>query len=126
MYSTKVTKLKKKNGASVYNYDVYIGPALVNSHWDLECSIWCNPYNFGRASKAKERLECYKRDVIDKQKPEMLRQLQGEMLGCMCLNTLTCHGHLLAKLAQGEKELTENVHRCWTCSILQRGEVPTF
>ena len=60
MYSTLVTKLRMKDGIVVFNYDVYIGPAVYNRHWDLEQSVWCNPYQFRRAGKIKERLECYK------------------------------------------------------------------
>ena len=109
MYLTLVTKLIKKDGTVVFNYDVYISPAVYNCHWDLKRSIWCNPYQFGKAGKVKEQLECYKWEVIDKQGPKMLRmlrQLEGKTLGCICPNITCCHGHLLAKLAQGEKDLT--------------------
>ena len=109
MYSTLVTKLRKKDGTMVFIYDEYIGPAVYNCHWDLEWSVWYNPYQFGKAGKVKERLEWYKQEVIDKQGPKMLsmlKQLEGKMLGCICPNITCCHGHLLAKLAQGEKDLT--------------------
>ena len=59
----------------VFNYDVYIGPAVYNHHWDLEQSVWCNPYQFGKAGKVKERLEHYKQEVFDKQGPKMLSML---------------------------------------------------
>ena len=49
MYFSLVTKLRKKDGIVVFNYDVYIGPTVYNSHWDLEQSVWCNPYQFGKA-----------------------------------------------------------------------------
>ena len=75
MYSTLVNKLRKKDGIVVFNYDVYIGPAVYNHHWDLERSVWCNPYQFGKAGKGKEQLECYKWEVIDKQGPKMLSML---------------------------------------------------
>jgi len=109
MYSTRVTKVRKHKGAIVYDYDVYIGPAIHNRHWNLEQSVWCNPYQFGKVGKARDRLDRYKRDVIDKNGPKMLgklRQLRGKTLGCICPNIKNCHGHLLAKLAQGDKELS--------------------
>ena len=108
MYSTLVTKLRKKDGIVVFNYDVYIGPAAYNCHWDLEGSMWCNPYQFRKAGKVKEHLERYKLEVTDRQEPKMLSmlsRLEGKILGCICPNIMCCHGHLLAKLAQGEKDL---------------------
>ena len=60
MYSTRVTKLRKKDWTVVFNYDVYIGPALYNSHWDLKQSMWCNPYQIRKAGRVKEWLECNK------------------------------------------------------------------
>ena len=54
MYSTLVTKLSKKDGTVVFNYDEYIGPAVYNCLWDLKWSAWCNPYQFGKAGKVKE------------------------------------------------------------------------
>ena len=108
IYSTKVTKLRKSNGIIAFPYDVYIGPAIRNSNWDLEQSEWSNPYQFGRTGTLQERLRHYKRDVIDKKGPKMLgkvRLLRGKTLGCICLNIRHCHGHLLAKLAQGEDKL---------------------
>ena len=35
-----------------------------------------------------------------------VRLLRGKMLGCICPNIRHCHGHLLAKLVQGEDKLT--------------------
>ena len=109
MYSTRVTKVRKRKGVVVFNYDVYIGPAIHNKYWNLEQSIWCNPYQFGKVGKLRDRLDHYKRDVIDKNGPKMLgklRQLRGKTLGCICPNINNCHGLLLAKLAQGDKALT--------------------
>ena len=110
MYATKVTKLRKVKGSLLYPYDVYIGPELKNSNWDLQESMWSNPYQFGKTCKVQERLQCYKREVIDKKGLKvsaMLRKLQGKTLGCICLNIRNCHGHLLTKLAQGEAKLTK-------------------
>ena len=109
MYATKVTKFRKVKGSLLYPYDVYIGPELKNSNWDLQESVWSNPYQFGKTCKVKDKLQRYKREVIDKKGPKvfaMLRQLHGKTLGCMCPNIRNCHGHLLAKLVQGEAKLT--------------------
>ena len=75
MYSTLVTKLRKKVEILVFNYDVYIGPAVYNHHWYLEQSVWCNPYQFGKAGNVKKQLECCNQEVIDKQGPKMLSML---------------------------------------------------
>ena len=40
----------------------------------------------------------------------MMSRLEGKILGCICPNIMCCHGHLLAKLAQGEKDLKNIFH----------------
>ena len=46
----------------------------------------------------------------------MLSRLEGKILGCICLNITCCHGYLLAKLAQEEKDL-KNVFNETSLSI---------
>ena len=46
MYSTKVTKLKKRNGVLVFNYDVYIGPSVLNVHLGFRAFCVVQPLQF--------------------------------------------------------------------------------
>jgi hypothetical protein len=82
---TKVVHCKKKA------YDIYIGRP----------SIWGNPFAIGRDGSREEVILKY--EAYIKNNPKLMRLvkgLQNQTLGCWC-KPLSCHGDVLAKLADG-------------------------
>lgn len=56
-------------------------------------SKWANPYSLTQYSR-KESLELYEKWV---QKTELIKELEGKILGCWC-KPEACHGDILIKL----------------------------
>jgi predicted NAD-dependent protein-ADP-ribosyltransferase YbiA (DUF1768 family) len=89
----KVVRIKKKaSGAVTQDCDVYIGPRVVNAHWNIEKpSKWVN--DFGKTG-----LDTYKKHVLlDKTLLSELDSLRGKSLGCWC-HPERCHGDVLVQL----------------------------
>ena len=111
MYCTKLTLLKKSKGQLVYDYDVYIGPKIHNRHWFLQESEFNNPHQFGSVKSQEERVQLYRKHVLEKEGANMknkIRDLRGKTLGCICPFVRNyCSGHLLAKLAHGDLPLID-------------------
>lgn len=72
-------------------HDIYIGRG----------SKWGNPFKIGRDGTRSDVIRKYEAWVV--QQPALmaaLPELLGKRLGCFCA-PLNCHGHVLARLAQG-------------------------
>ena len=70
-------------------YDVYIGRP----------SIWGNPFNLNSESERSLVIKQYAAWI--QTQPQLLarlRELKGKVLGCWC-SPRSCHGHVLAALA---------------------------
>lgn len=83
-------------------YDIYIG--RYNSAYGLFRSIWHNPYKVGIDGTREECIEKYRQHILAS--PDLLAQLpnlRGKRLGCWCA-PLSCHGHVLAELADATRE----------------------
>lgn len=73
------------------SYDIYIGRP----------SKWGNPFVLGKDGNRQQVVEKFEKYI--KTKPELmasLPELRGKKLGCFCA-PLSCHGDVLAKLANG-------------------------
>jgi Domain of unknown function (DUF4326) len=87
-------------------FDVYIGrqrgPAMWRGGYHLPRSDWANPFKVGKDGSREVVVEKYKRYLLT-ERPDLvarLPELKGKALGCWCAPDL-CHGHVLARLADG-------------------------
>ena len=82
-------------------YDVYIGRG----------SKWGNKYHIGADGTREEVIEKYKIDKLNDPyfMMEVVRQLQGKILGCHC-KPLSCHGDILVEIAEGRLTYGTSVH----------------
>ena len=78
--------------------DVYVGPRVSNPSWDLERSRWFPPGGRATDEHYVEWL-LSRADLMGD-----IGSLAGKTLGCLCPNTLTCHAHVLARLADASRE----------------------
>jgi len=95
---TTVINLKGRKPQSLLPGEIYIGRTQTQGGWDLPESIWHNPFSvktYGR----DECLELYRNMLV--KNPELMvkiAELRGKVLACWCAPE-TCHGHILAELA---------------------------
>jgi len=83
--------------------DVYIGPRIYNSNWNLPRSIFYNPYQNPLIPDAEIRLKAYRRRLEKKLQSESsfrerLLSLAGKKLGCFCDDAKQCHGSVLIEI----------------------------
>jgi len=104
-----VIRLRKRQGQTVQDCDVYIGRACSMGWWDLPESPWHNPFRLSDYGNDRRRvLELYRQHVL--QSPLLLAQLpslKGQRLGCWChdhdpqgqpIAEPYCHGDVLVNL----------------------------
>lgn len=85
-----MSRLVQLGGTPSAPYDVYIGPAKNNVHWQLQASKWYLPQI--------RSMEEYRKAIV--QGTNNLSELQGKVLGCFCGPTKRCHGNVLLYLLQ--------------------------
>lgn len=88
---TRVVHVRK------FPFDIYIGRAFA----EFSCSIWHNPFHLGKDGNRKEVLRKYRDYVLSH--PDLvarLHELKDKTLGCWCKPKWTCHGDILAELAE--------------------------
>ena len=92
--TTKVVKVQKdREGETVGNYDVYIGPKVQNSNWDFpKASKWCLPTAFNNHKQYK--LDVLRNSALMKD----LESLRHKRLGCWHEPPSKCHGQQLIEL----------------------------
>lgn len=112
---TVVCLRRKITGEVVQGCDIYIGRRFTMGGWDLQESIWANPYKVSKADKKDPnalpnclaQYEAYIRDRITREwatfGPYMLAMVsQGRAatLGCFCKKkgTEACHGDVIVKI----------------------------
>lgn len=102
---TRVVGLKRKNGRVLVDCEIYIGRECKRGGWNLEQSIWANPFTVtscgGDISVAIKKFETHLMNS-----PALLNrigELKGKVLGCWCKSSgaphAPCHGDILARLA---------------------------
>jgi hypothetical protein len=87
---TKVVHVRKAP------FDIYIGRSFV----EFPESDWHNPFKLGVDGTRKEVLQKYREYLLGR--PDLvarLHELRGKTLGCWCKPKLSCHGDVLAELA---------------------------
>ena len=99
-FGAKVVRIRRQEQELIQNCDVYIGPRLVNEHWDLGWSEWHNPFY-----KHENKLQMYE-NYVRLKLWNKLDRLEGKLLGCWCSDKDECHGKILVELLE-EKKIKE-------------------
>jgi hypothetical protein len=103
--ATTVVHLRRKNGVSLVEYDVYIGRPMYQGGWRLPGSKWANPFKV--ASEADREGALIKYEAHVRASPELmaaLSELRGKRLGCWCRPLLSCHGDILVNLLREQDQ----------------------
>jgi hypothetical protein len=93
-------KRTKKDGIIV-NADVYIGRKLTMGGWNLQESIWHNPFTI-KEYGLEECLKKYEKYIRGNNvlMNKIVHDLDGKTLGCFCKKkgNEPCHGDILIKI----------------------------
>lgn len=96
----KVVHLRRLNGKTIQDCDIYIGRSCNMGGWSLSESKWHNPYSvkeYGRQealNRYRKYIEMNTNNLLDD-----LHELAGKRLGCWC-KPKPCHGDILRELFQ--------------------------
>lgn len=96
--STRVVRIRRKDGKIATDCDVYIGRKCTMGGWDLPQSKWHNPFSVRQCGSAEEACARYEKYI--RTQPRLLKsldELRGKTLGCWCKPN-ACHGDVLVKL----------------------------
>ena len=103
----RVVRIRRRGGRILQGCDCYIGRAVKKGGWNLDASIWANPFQRKPCLPAGSTLLAYERYV--RANPILMHEiplLAGKMLGCWCKPN-PCHGDVLVKLVQEHLEIEE-------------------
>ena len=104
---TCVVRLKKIDGKTYQDCDVYIGPKMNNSSWELDESPWVNIFHYATSDRTNN-LKLYREHVMNTPAlRNQLYELRGKRLGCFCENLSFCHGTVLCKLVEEDSQTKE-------------------
>lgn len=93
-----VVRIRRSKGIVVQDCDLYIGRRCTMGGWNLEQSIWHNPFTIKKYGSAEEVCKLYREYILNNSNlMSKLPELEGKRLGCWCDGT-TCHGHVLIDL----------------------------
>jgi len=103
MKSPIVVCLKgRKDGTIIQGCDIYIGRRLTMGGWNLEDSIWRNPYKVDRDGTLDQIMVKYRNHILSNTALiSKLIDLDGKILGCWCKGKKDrdkCHGDVLVEL----------------------------
>ena len=103
----RVVRLARRGGALLQGCDCYIGRAVTRGGWNLNASIWANPFKRQQNFPPGSTLSAYEQHV--RSSPFLMYEipsLAGKTLGCWCKPN-PCHGDVLAKLVKEHFETEE-------------------
>ena len=103
----RVVRIRRKGGRILQGCDCYIGRAVKKGKWNLDASIWANPFQRNPRLPAGSTLQAYEQYV--RANPILMHEiplLAGKTLRCWCKPN-PCHGDVLAKLVQEHLEMEE-------------------
>jgi len=92
----EVVRIRISRGVKIQDCDVYIGGEVKRGGWNLEASIWANPYTPWNCDSLEQALALYE-TYVRKNLWDRLIELKGKRLGCWC-KPMPCHGDVLIKL----------------------------
>ena len=97
----KRVRLKIKGGNVVQDCDIYIGRRFTMGGWNLQESIFANPYRLKECSSREECLEKYKNYLLSRNDLlQSLSILSGKTIGCFCELNEKCHGDILIDIGK--------------------------
>lgn len=97
------------------DYDVYIGRP--NRRRGLAGSAWANPFVIGRDGDRAEVIAMYEVYLLLRgDLRARIGELRGKRLACWCA-PLACHGHVLARLADGLASAQSAATVCEPCGV---------
>lgn len=108
-----VVRMDYKKGAACC--DVYIGRRVQSDYWNLDATIWGNPYRLPKNPTYGERRGCieqFRKHLLAS--PHLmvrLPDLAGKRLGCWCKPD-ACHGDVLVDCFVRLRDGMENVGLC--------------
>lgn len=108
---TQVVRLKRSKGEVVQGCDVYVGRRQTQGGWNLQDSIYKNPYPV-KVHGIDESMRLYKLhlNALIRQNPNEwipnLVNLHGKILGCWC-KPGPCHGDVLKEYSDQIKVLVD-------------------
>ena len=92
---------RRKDGAVLTYFDLYIGRRWTLGGWNLPESIWFNPFKLPSKATPEQRQACLDMyEAYVRGRPELMAQLpdlSGKIMACFC-HPLPCHGDVLVKL----------------------------
>ena len=103
----RVVRIRRRGGRILQGCDCYIGRAVKKGGWNLDASIWANPFQRKLRLPAGSTLLAYERYI--RANPILMHEiplLAGKTLGCWCKPN-PCHGDVLVKLVQEHLEMEE-------------------
>ena len=96
----RVVRIRRSGGVLLQGCDCYIGRAVKKGGWNLDSSIWANPFKRERGLPPGSTLPAYEHYV--RSNPVLMHKiplLVGKTLGCWC-KPEPCHGDVLVKLVK--------------------------
>ena len=103
----RVVNIHRRRGVPWQSFDCYIGRAVKRGGWNLEASIWANPFKVEPGRPPGSALSAYEQHV--RSNPALMHQipsLMGKTLGCWCKPN-PCHGDVLVKLVREYLEMED-------------------
>ncbi len=103
----RVVRIRKRGGILLQGYDCYIGRAVKRGGWNLDASIWANPFKRKQGLPPGSTLHAYEQYV--RSNPVLMHaipSLAGKTLGCWCKPD-PCHGDVLVNLVKEHFETEE-------------------
>lgn len=93
----KLVRIRRSGGQIVQGCDVYIGRRFTMGGWNLEQSIWANPYTVKEYGRDQCLAKYWEYLASNRNLLNQLYTLRGKTLGCFCDLTKGehCHGELL-------------------------------
>lgn len=104
----RVINIRRRRGVPWQTFDCYIGRAVKKGGWNLEASIWANPFKVELGRPPGSALSAYEQHV--RSNPALMHQipsLMGKTPGCW-YKPNPCHGDVLMKLVQEYLETSED------------------
>lgn len=106
----QVVRIRRSGHNVIQDCDIYIGRVCYRGGWELQQSIWANPFSVKSYDPSTNQQACLEYERYIRNRPDLPAQLPtlyGKRLGCWCLPE-PCHGMVLVKLVNERLESESN------------------
>lgn len=130
---TNVVKIQRKDNRIIQDCQVYIGRKINQGGWNLDTSIWHNPFSITQCDNDRELcLSKFEKYLLwNNVLIQRLKELENKTLGCWC-GPDNCHGDILIKYVNQPPQLAicfwkpnEHLYGCfsnyWSSKIIVNG-----